>query len=63
MEYLFSYMELTQTGSGKIKTKKTQQISVKTQVLFLKNWTTTYLTTTPSKSVYIMFVDIFFWNH
>ena len=27
--------------------------------LFRKNWTTTYLTTTPSKSFYIIFVDIF----
>ena len=48
---------------GKLKASKTQHISVKTQVLFRKDWTTTYLTTTPSKSFYIIFVDIFFWNH
>ena len=47
-----------QTRSGKIKTNKTQQISVKTQGYFCKNWTTTYLTTTPIKSFYIIFVDI-----
>ena len=28
--------------------------------LFCKNWTTTYLTATPSKPFYIIFVDIFF---
>ena len=44
-------------------TNKIQQISVKTQVFFRKNWTTTYLTTTPGKPFYIIFVDIFFWNH
>ena len=48
-----------QTTSGKIKTTK-QQISVKRQVFFRKNCTTTYLTTTPSKSFYIVFLDIFF---
>ena len=49
-----------QTRSGKIKTKKTQQISVKTSFFFCKNWTTTYLTTAPSKSFYNIFVDTFF---
>ena len=52
-----------QTRSGKIKANKTQQISVKIQVFFRKNKTTTYLTATPSKLFYIIFVDIFFWNH
>ena len=33
MEYLFYYMPLT---PNKIKTNKTQQISVKTQVFFVK---------------------------
>ena len=47
-----------QTRSGKIKTNKTQQISVKTQGFSCKNSTTTYLTTTPSKSFYFIFVDI-----
>ena len=48
-----------QTIYGKIKTNKTQEISVKTQVFFRKSWTTTYLTTTPSKSFSIIFVDNF----
>ena len=52
-----------QTWSGKIKANKTQQTVVKTQVFFRKNWTTTYVTRTPSKSFYIIFVDIFFWNY
>ena len=30
---------------------------------FLKNWTTTYSTTTPSKSFNIAVADVFFWNH
>ena len=51
-----------QTRSEKIKAYKTQQISVKTQVFFCKNWTKTYLITTPSKAFNIIFV-IFFWNH
>ena len=56
-----------QTRSGKIRTNKAQQISVKTQGFFCKEWTTTYLTTAPSKSIYIIFVDIIseiirFWN-
>ena len=51
-----------QTRCWKIKTNKTLQISVKTS-FFCKNWTSTYLTKTPSKSFYIIFVDIFFWNH
>ena len=46
-----------QTRSGKTKANKTQQISVRTQVFFVK--TTAYLTTTRSKSSYIIFVDIF----
>ena len=49
-----------QTRSRKIKANKTQQISVKTLFFFRKNWTNTYLTTTTSKSFYIIFVDIFF---
>ena len=44
--------------TGKIKANKTQKISVKTQVI-CKNGTTTNSTTTPSKSFYINFVDIF----
>ena len=60
MEYLFCYMPPTQTRSGKINVNKTQQISVTTQVCFFcKNRATTYSTTTPSKSFYITFVDIF----
>ena len=49
-----------QTTSGKINANKTQQILVTTEVFFCKNWTTTYSITTPSKSFYITFVDIFF---
>ena len=49
-----------QTRSIKINTNKMQHILVKTQVFYYKNWTATYLTTTPSKSFYIIFVDIFF---
>ena len=50
------------------KTNKTQQISLKAQGFFCKNWITTYSTTTPRKSFYIIFVDIIseiirFWNH
>ena len=48
-----------QTKSGEKKAIKTQHILVKTLVFFRKNWTTPYLTTTPSKSFYIIFVDIF----
>ena len=48
--------------------RKFWEILVKTQVFFSKNWTTTYLTITPSKSFYIIFVDVIseiirFWNH
>ena len=46
-----------------MKANKTQQISIKTQVFFSKNWTIIYLITIPSKSFYIIFVDIFFWNN
>ena len=49
-----------QTRSRKIKANKTQKISVKTQGLFCKNWTTKYLTTTPSKSYFILFLLINF---
>ena len=49
-----------QTRSRKIKANKTQQISVKTQGLFCENWTTKYLTTTPSKSCFIIFLLINF---
>ena len=53
-----------QTRSGKIKANKTQQISVKTQVFFVKSEPRLqdYKTTTasPNKSFYITFLDIFF---
>ena len=49
-----------QTRSAKIKANKTQQISVINISFFRKNRTLTYLTTTSSKSLYIVFVDIFF---
>ena len=49
-----------QTRSGKVKANKTQQISVKTQVFFRKNRTTTYLTINLNKQFYNIFVDIFF---
>ena len=48
-----------QTISGKIKTNKTQQISVKTQVLICKNWTRAYLSTTLSNH-FILFLLILF---
>ena len=48
-----------QTRPGKIKAKKPSKFQLKRK-FFCKNWTTTYLTTTPSKSFYIMFVNIFF---
>ena len=48
-----------QTRSGKIKANKTVNFGHNTSFL-CKNWTTTYLTTTPSKSFYFTFVDIFF---
>ena len=51
-----------QTRSGKMKADKTQQILVKTHSFFIKT-ELTYLTATPSKSFYIIFVDIFFWNY
>ena len=36
MEYLFYYMPPTTNKSGKIKNNRTQQISIKTQVFFVK---------------------------
>ena len=36
MEYLFYYMAPTPKRSGRINTKKTQEILVKTQVFFVK---------------------------
>ena len=59
MEYFFIICHQHQTRSGKIKAYKAQQISVKTQVFFRKNRTTTYLITTPSKSFCIIFLNIF----
>ena len=58
MEYLFYCVPSAPNNTGKIKANKTQKSSVKTQVI-CKNGTTTYSTTTPSKSFYINFVDIF----
>ena len=40
-----------------------QDFDHNTSFFFCKNWTTTYSIITPSKSFYITFVDIFFWNH
>ena len=48
-----------QTRSGTIKTTNSGQNTS----LFCKNWTTANLTATPCKLFYIIFVDIFFWNH
>ena len=53
-----------QTRSRKIKANKPQQISVKTQVLVVKTELhVKTVTTTTSKSFYIIFVDIFFSKH
>ena len=52
-----------QARSGKIKINKTQQTWSKLKSFFCKNWTTAYLTTTPSKPFFTIFVDIFFCNH
>ena len=48
-----------QRRSGIIKVNKTA-IFVQNKRFFRKNWTTTYLTTVPSKSFYIVFGNIFF---
>ena len=47
-----------QTRCWKKKTNKTQESN--TSVFFPKTWTTIYLTGSPSKSFYTIFVDIFF---
>ena len=58
MNIWFIICQQHQASSGKIKTNKAQQISVKTQVFFRKNLNYNIFTT-PSKSFYIFFVDIF----
>ena len=58
----FIVFQQHQTRFGKIKANKTGN-SGHNPSFFRKNWTTTYLITTPSKSLYIIFVYIFFWNH
>ena len=57
--FCFNICHQHQTRAGKIKADKAQQILVKAQVFFKKNWTTTYLTTTPCKSIYPIFVNFF----
>ena len=45
------------------KDKQNTASSGQNTSFFCKNWTRKYSTTTPSKSFYIIFVDIFFSNH
>ena len=50
-----------QTRSGKIKANKAKQNFGQNKVFLLQNWTTTYLTATPSKLFNITFIDTFFF--
>ena len=56
MEYLFYYMPPT---LNKIWENKDQQNTVNFAQFFCKNWIMTYLTATPSKLFFIIFVDFF----
>ena len=58
MEYLFYYMPPKPNKIWEDK-DRTANFGQNTSFFFYKIWTTTYLTTTPSKSFYIIFVDIF----
>ena len=59
MEYLFYYMPPTPEKIWEDKGQQNTANFGQNAILFCKNWTTTYLTTTPSKSFYITFVDFF----
>ena len=65
--YFFIICQQHQTRLGKLKTNKqnteTRQILFTTQDFVCKNLTITYLAATLRKSIYIIFVNIFFRNH
>ena len=69
MEYIYFFIicQQHQTRPGKLKANKqnteTRQILFTTQDFVCKNLTITYLAATLRKSIYIIFVNIFFRNH
>ena len=63
MEYLFYYRPPTPDKIWKDKDQRNTANFGQNTCFFHKNWTTTYLTTTPNKSFYIILVDIFPRNH
>ena len=59
-EYLFYYMPPTPNKIWEYKYQQNRKFRSKHKFFFRKSWTTTYLTASPRKSFYIVFVDIFF---
>ena len=58
--YVLLYATNTKQDLERYRLTKHSKVWSKHTSCFPKNWTTTYLTTFPSKSFYIIFVDIFF---